>query len=124
MFEGYFVSIIIAVVVLTGLILPFSKSSRSSIQKSTSLPNIQTVTVAQVSSPQREEPFARTVAPPPAQNANAELIAKLHRHLMQIALSDEAKVQRLIEFERKRNPNADLAELMQDAIDCWIKDNR
>ena len=116
MFEGYFVPIIIAVVVLAGLSFAFSKPSTiSSSEKRASLPNAQTVTRQQ-----QKESFVQKVAP----NKDAELIAKLLGQLRQICLGDEAKVQRLIGFERKRNPNAGFAELIQDAIDRWRDDNR
>ncbi len=108
MFEGYFVPIIIAVVVLAGLSFAFSKSSTiSSGQKRASLPNTQTVTCQQ-----QKESSVQKVAP----NKIAELTAELLKQLRQMCLGDEAKVQRLIGFERNRTPTAGFAELIQDAI--------
>ncbi len=115
MFEGYFVLIVVAVAVLAGLSFAFSKSSTiSSGEKRASLPNAQTVTRQQ-----QKESSVQTVAP----NKDAELIAKLYGELTRICLGDEAKVQRLIGFERKRNPKSGLAVLIQDAIDRWRDDN-
>jgi len=118
MFEGYLVPIFIAIVVLAGVSFAISKSlTSSSGQKRASLPNTQ---VVMTTPRRREESSVQKVAP----NKDAELIAKLLGQLRQICLGDEAKAQRLIGFERKRNPNADLAVLIQDVIDRWRDDNR
>lgn len=118
MFEGFLLPIIIIVIVLAGLSFAFSKLSvRNSGQNRTALPKNQ---VVMPTPRQREEVSVQKVAT----NKDAELTAKLYRDLMQICLHDETKVQRLIGFERKRNPNADLAVLIQDAINRWIDDNR
>ncbi len=109
MFEGYFVPIIIAVVVLAGLSFAFSKSSTTnSNQKRASLPNAQIVREQQ-----RQESSARKAAP----NKDAELIAEKYGELTQMCMGDKAKAQRLIGLERNRTTNAGLAELIQDAID-------
>jgi hypothetical protein len=52
------------------------------------------------------------------------LIVKLRQNLRLKVMHDEAKVDRLIDFERKYNPNGSEAELMQAAIDRWERDNR
>jgi hypothetical protein len=37
---------------------------------------------------------------------------------------DEGKIDRLIEAERQRMPNASLAQLMRSAIERWERENR
>lgn len=119
MFEGYELPlIIISVVILAGSGFAFSKSlKRKSGRKR---PSPASSYAATPLPGQQKKSAAQTVAA----DKNARLIAELDKHLRQICLHDEAKVQRLIEFERKRNPNANLAVLMQDAINRWIDDNR
>ena len=51
-------------------------------------------------------------------------IKELYRNLLIKNLHDKEVVNRLIEFERNRNPNATKAELLQSAIDRWERDNR
>lgn len=60
---------------------------------------------------------------PPA-NRNIERSSVLRANLTQKALGNKAVVDRLIAFERGRNPNAGLTELMQNAIDRWERDSR
>ena len=48
----------------------------------------------------------------------------LRQNLRVKMLHDEAKVDGAIERERKRLPNATLAECMQAAIERWERDNR
>lgn len=61
---------------------------------------------------------------PPRASGNPELIIKLRQNLRLKVMSDEAKIDRLIDFERKYNPNGSEEELMQAAIDRWEDDNR
>lgn len=55
---------------------------------------------------------------------NYEVLASLRRNLRLKVMYDEAKIDRLIDFERRKNPNAREVELMQAAIDRWERDNR
>jgi hypothetical protein len=48
----------------------------------------------------------------------------LYRKLMTMALGDKDKVERLIRYEFTRSPNANRAELIQDAIERWERDHR
>jgi hypothetical protein len=50
--------------------------------------------------------------------------AKLRQNLRVKVMYDEAKVDRLIAFERERAPGAALVELMESAIERWERDNR
>jgi len=47
-----------------------------------------------------------------------------HRELLRLALGDHGKVERLIAFERARDPAASCAHLIRRAIDRWRQDNR
>lgn len=53
-----------------------------------------------------------------------EKSAELRRRLRLITLGDEARVERLIEFERTRSPGLSLVEAMRVAIERWERDNR
>jgi len=48
----------------------------------------------------------------------------LYDDLVSKVLGDRATADRLIEYERKKAPNADWDELVQRAIERWIHDNR
>jgi hypothetical protein len=49
---------------------------------------------------------------------------QLYRSLLQKARGDEELVERLLEHERHRSPDADRLELLQDAVYRWERDNR
>ncbi|MBN1935848.1 MAG: hypothetical protein JW934_14355 [Anaerolineae bacterium] len=49
---------------------------------------------------------------------------ELYRNLLVKVHGDHAAAQRLIEFERKRHPNASQADLIRRAIERWELDNR
>ncbi|MFH1844196.1 MAG: hypothetical protein ABIF77_13405 [bacterium] len=48
--------------------------------------------------------------------------AQLRRNLLRKARGETDLVKRMIEYERSRNPEANEAELMQNAIDRWERD--
>jgi hypothetical protein len=48
---------------------------------------------------------------------------RLYRYILQKARGDRGLVERLIEYERRRSPDLDRLELMQDAIFRWERDN-
>lgn len=48
----------------------------------------------------------------------------LYEELVRKCRGDRALANRLIEYERKRNPDAEIAELLQDAIDRLSYDRR
>jgi hypothetical protein len=56
--------------------------------------------------------------------ANQELIGRLRQNLRLKVLYDEDKIDRLIDFERHRNPKGSEADLMQSAIERWERQNR
>jgi hypothetical protein len=72
----------------------------------------------------RSQDISSVQPTPPASSENVELIVKLRKNLSLKVMYDEAKVERLIEYERRFNPKASLAELLQAAIDRWEHDNR
>lgn len=47
----------------------------------------------------------------------------LYQDLLQKTGQDNEQVERLVEFERKHAPHADRLELLQRAIDRWLRDN-
>jgi hypothetical protein len=51
-------------------------------------------------------------------------ILELRQNLRRKVLHDEEKIDRLIEAERKRTPNASLIHLMRSAIERWERDNQ
>jgi MYXO-CTERM domain-containing protein len=51
-------------------------------------------------------------------------IEALRQNLRVKFLYDEVRIDRAIAFERVRNPEGDIAELMQSAIERWERDNR
>lgn len=67
----------------------------------------------------RHTPLAASHSP-----GSPVLLVKLRQNLRLKVMHDDAKVDRLINFERKYNPNGSEAELMQAAIDIWERDNR
>ena len=54
----------------------------------------------------------------------AENIANLRQNLRIKVGWDETKIDRLIDLERERMPNASLQVLMESAIERWERDNR
>lgn len=50
--------------------------------------------------------------------------ANNYNKLLSRALGDRERVNRLIEYERKRNPNATTEELIKKAIKRWDSGNR
>jgi hypothetical protein len=48
----------------------------------------------------------------------------LRQNLRVKFLYDEAKIDRVIEFERQRSPGSDINQLMRSAIERWERDNR
>jgi hypothetical protein len=75
----------------------------------------------------------RAAAPPPAVEARPPAkavnaadveVATLRQNLRLKVMYDEAKIDRLIEFERGQAPFAGLGELMRKAIQRWERDNR
>lgn len=48
----------------------------------------------------------------------------LYQELLSKAAGDKDKVERLIEYERRRNPNLNQEESMTSAIERWEQDNR
>lgn len=59
--------------------------------------------------------------PSPAGDAE---IARLRQNLRVKVLYDEAKVDRLVAYERQRTPHATELQYYQFAIDRWERDNR
>jgi hypothetical protein len=49
---------------------------------------------------------------------------ELYRNLLRKSFGDKAQVERLIEGERRRKPDADRAVWMKDAVDRWERHNR
>ena len=49
---------------------------------------------------------------------------ELYRTLLKKTMGDRATVERLLEFERKRTPNANREQLLRSAIERWQHDNR
>ena len=79
--------------------------------------------------PRRRQPqethSARTSHPEaPSHAGNIAILAALRQNLRLKVGYDEAKIDRLIEFERTRMPNASPQALMQAAIERWERDNR
>ncbi len=77
--------------------------------------------------PLRKE-FTPSVQPtrPPSQlpSRNSELVIRLRQNLRLKVMNDDAKIDRLIDYERKYNPSGSEAELLQAAINRWEHDNR
>jgi len=59
----------------------------------------------------------------PIRSDESEIVG-LRQNLRLKVMYDEAKIDRLIEEERQKKPNASLAQLMQGAIEHWERDNR
>ncbi len=49
---------------------------------------------------------------------------ELYANLLTKSLGDKERVERLIEYERKRIPNASKEDLLHNTIDRWERDNR
>ncbi len=63
-------------------------------------------------------------AAPWADRADDGEIAELRQNLRLKLMYDEARIDRLIDAERERCPQASLAQLMRTAIGRWERDNR
>ena len=55
---------------------------------------------------------------------NPALLASLRQNLRLKVAYDEEKIDRLIDLERQRLPNASLRALMEAAIEKWERDSR
>lgn len=58
------------------------------------------------------------------ENSDDATLAILRQNLRLKVLYDEAKIERLIDFERQQNPRASAAELLSAAIERWERHNR
>ena len=102
---------------LLGDIKPTSKTDARISQRKDAVPEVET-------SPQKKESGTRAATPVSISNEVPAYITNLRRNLLQKVLGDQAKVERLIEYERNRNPTASLAVWMRAAVDRWEHDNR
>jgi len=59
-----------------------------------------------------------------SQAAHERELADLRQNLRVKVGYDEARVDRLIEMERQKQPNASLRSLMEAAIEHWERNNR
>ena len=59
--------------------------------------------------------------PPPGSNPQNP---NLYQDLLAMCRGDQGMAERLIEFERRKAPTADRNELIQSAMERWIRDNR
>ena len=71
--------------------------------------------------PKSSPPPSTTGVPPGPDFSYEEQI--LYDHLVLISGLDEEDVERLIEFERQNAPHAIRADLIQRAIDRWVRDH-
>jgi hypothetical protein len=62
-----------------------------------------------------------SAAPVQSQQSSRE---RLYQHLLTLTKHDKDLADRLIEYERKRKPNASEEELIKSAIERWELDNR
>jgi hypothetical protein len=60
----------------------------------------------------------------PTTKQSLNRLDQLRNDLLLKVLGDQAKVRRLIAFERQKTPTNSEAELVQAAIDRWERDNR
>jgi hypothetical protein len=59
-----------------------------------------------------------------AEEDEDEVVARLRRNLRVKVFHDDAKLERLIENERRRTPGASMRILLEAAIERWERDNR
>jgi hypothetical protein len=62
-------------------------------------------------------------SPPAALRTDSE-VGTLYESLLRKAHGDQTLVERLVEYERQRNPGAMTAECLRSAIERWERDNR
>jgi hypothetical protein len=66
---------------------------------------------------------AMTRSSTPVSSEESE-VGDMRQNLRLKVMYDEEKIDRLIEAERRRTPDASLAQLMRGAIERWERDNR
>jgi hypothetical protein len=71
---------------------------------------------------EKRTPFLRWLKRP--SHIKSVLEQELYANLLTKCLGDKERVERLIEYERKRTPNASEEEFLQSAIDRWERDNK
>ncbi len=59
-----------------------------------------------------------------AHESDPSIVTSLRQNLRLKVMHDEDKVERLIDMERERAPNASHRELLEAAIERWERDNR
>jgi len=64
-------------------------------------------------------PSSKRTAP-----SDPAILNALRQNLRLKVMYDEAKIDRLIDFERRRLPTAGEEDLMREAIERWERDNR
>ena len=57
-------------------------------------------------------------------NTSSDREAELYKVLLKKSQGDRQQVERLIDYERRRSPDASRVELLQSAIDRWERDLR
>ncbi|CAG0981994.1 hypothetical protein ANAEL_01801 [Anaerolineales bacterium] len=98
--------ILIGIGILLGIFswFPFDSGNSPTETKST-----QTTTAPSLSAPVQSKQTSRE---------------QLYQHLLTLTKHDKDLAERLIEYERKRKPNASEEELIKNAIERWELDNR
>lgn len=122
---GTYLAIIIALVVGVAIGWILSRSRKRSTAYDRALSNIR-----RVSDP---EPLKYGVSPKPTVQRNrpdiiasgeATYVLDLRAKLKQKVLGNDTVVERLVQYERTRNPNGCMELWVQAAIDRWEHDNR
>jgi hypothetical protein len=74
----------------------------------------------------KSTPLGRSAGPKTVKihNINHSAIPALRQNLRVKVGWDDSKIDRLIDLERERMPNASLQTLMESAIERWERDNR
>ena len=120
-----YLAIIIALAVAVAIGWVLSRSRKRSTAYDRALSNIRRVSPA--------EPSNYVASPKPTVERNrrdviasseATYVLDLRAKLKQKALGNETVVERLIQYERTRNPNGHIELWVQAAIDRWERDNR
>lgn len=120
-----YVAIIIAIAVGVVIGWLLARSRKRSTAYDRALSNIRRVSPADPSNYVAcPKPTVEQNRPDVIASSEATHVLNLRAKLKQKALGNETVVERLIQYERTRNPNGQMLLWVQAAIDRWEHDNR
>jgi hypothetical protein len=116
--DSYLYAIILAAAILVGLILTFALKRRGRRAKARPVRNLSPRSTSTVF-----HEVHKTAVVTPSVGSEDSLVLTLRQNLLLKALGNASVVERLIAFERTKNPAGDQVQWLDAAIRRWEHDN-